>query len=105
MVDDAPRLRDNSAGRCASIVGHAKTAGYEVIAEYSDDGVKGADPVDQRPGFAAMMKHIAGNGVRTIIVETAIARDRRSAAAGAGDSVARRLFGARQRDHVGAVRL
>ena len=77
MVDDAPRLCDNSAGRCASIVGHAKTAGYEVIAEYSDDGVKGADPVDQRPGFAAMMKHIAGNGVRTIIVETAsrFARD------------------------------
>ena len=34
-----------------------------------------------------------------------IARHRRSAAAGAGDSVARRLFRARQRDHVGAVRL
>ena len=31
----------------------------------------------QRPGFAAMLKHIAGNGVRTIIVETAnrFARD------------------------------
>jgi hypothetical protein len=37
----------------------------------SDDGIKGADPVDHRPGFAAMMQHIAGNGVRTIIVETA----------------------------------
>ncbi len=55
----------------------AKSAGYEVIAEYSDDGVKGADPVDQRRGFAAMLDHIAGNGVRTIIVETAsrFARD------------------------------
>ena len=55
----------------------AAAAGYDVIAEYSDDGVKGADPVDQRPGFAAMMRHIAGNGVRTIIVETAsrFARD------------------------------
>jgi DNA invertase Pin-like site-specific DNA recombinase len=55
----------------------AKAAGYDVIAEYSDDGVKGADPVDQRPGFAAMMKHIASNGVRTIVVETAsrFARD------------------------------
>jgi DNA invertase Pin-like site-specific DNA recombinase len=55
----------------------AKAAGYDVIAEYSDDGVKGADPVDQRPGFAAMLKHIASNGVRTIIVETAsrFARD------------------------------
>ena len=55
----------------------ASTAGYELVAEYSDDGAKGADPVDTRPGFAAMLKHIASNGVRTIIVETAsrFARD------------------------------
>lgn len=60
-----------------AVTKYAKRAGYQIIAEYSDDGVKGADPVDQRPGFAAMMKHIAGNGVRTIIVETAnrFARD------------------------------
>lgn len=39
--------------------------------------MKGDISVDQRPGFPAMMKHIAGNGVRTIIVETAnrFARD------------------------------
>ena len=43
----------------------AKSAGYDVIAEYSDDGVRGSDPVDQRPGFAAMLEHIAGNGVRS----------------------------------------
>jgi DNA invertase Pin-like site-specific DNA recombinase len=57
--------------------GVAKAAGYELIAEYRDDAVKGSDPVDQRPGFAAMLKHIAGNGVRTIVVETAsrFARD------------------------------
>jgi len=55
----------------------ASTAGYELVAEYSDDGVKGADPVDTRPGFATMLKYIASNGVRTIIVETAsrFARD------------------------------
>ena len=60
-----------------AIAKYAGAAGYQVIAEYSDDGVKGADPVDQRPGFAAMMKHIAGNGVRCILVETAsrFARD------------------------------
>ncbi len=60
-----------------AVAKYARAAGYEIIAEYSDDGVKSADPVDQRPGFAAMMKHIAGNGVRTIIVETAsrFARD------------------------------
>jgi DNA invertase Pin-like site-specific DNA recombinase len=60
-----------------AIAKYAGAAGYHVIAEYTDDGVKGADPVDQRPGFAAMMKHIASNGVRTILVETAsrFARD------------------------------
>jgi DNA invertase Pin-like site-specific DNA recombinase len=39
--------------------------------------VSGADPIDTRPGFAEMLKLIEGNGVRTIIVETAsrFARD------------------------------
>jgi DNA invertase Pin-like site-specific DNA recombinase len=60
-----------------AVMKYAKTAGYEIIAEYTDDGVKGADPVDQRPGFAAILAHIAGNGVRHIIVETSsrFARD------------------------------
>ncbi len=60
-----------------AVTAFAKSANYEIIAEYSDNGVKGADAVDGRPGFAAMLQHIAGNGVRTIIVETAnrFARD------------------------------
>jgi DNA invertase Pin-like site-specific DNA recombinase len=60
-----------------AVLAFARRAGYDITAEYSDDGVKGADPVDQRPGFAAILNHIAGNGVRTIIVETAnrFARD------------------------------
>jgi hypothetical protein len=33
--------------------------------------VSGADPIDTRPGFAAMLERIEGKGVRTIIVETA----------------------------------
>jgi DNA invertase Pin-like site-specific DNA recombinase len=60
-----------------AVTKYAASAGYQLIAEYSDDGVKGADPVDQRPGFAAILAHIAGNGVRHIIVETSsrFARD------------------------------
>jgi DNA invertase Pin-like site-specific DNA recombinase len=60
-----------------AVLKYAASAGYQIIAEYSDDGVKGADPVDQRPGFAAILAHIAGNGVRSIIVETSarFARD------------------------------
>jgi DNA invertase Pin-like site-specific DNA recombinase len=49
----------------------ARAAGYDLVGEYGDNGVKGADPIDTRPGFAAMMARIAGNGVRTIICETA----------------------------------
>jgi DNA invertase Pin-like site-specific DNA recombinase len=43
----------------------------------SQAAVSGADPIDMRPSFAAMLKAIEGNGVRTIIVETAsrFARD------------------------------
>jgi DNA invertase Pin-like site-specific DNA recombinase len=69
--------KDSLQRQRQAVAKYAQIAGYEVITEYADDGVKGADPVDQRPGFAAMMKHVAGNGVRTIIVETAsrFARD------------------------------
>jgi DNA invertase Pin-like site-specific DNA recombinase len=69
--------KDSTERQRQAVAKYAEAAGYEVIAEYSDDGIKGADPVDQRPGFSAMMAHIAGNGVRTILVETAsrFARD------------------------------
>jgi DNA invertase Pin-like site-specific DNA recombinase len=47
------------------------------VAEFYDAAVSGADHVNTRPGFAAMLERIEGNGVRTIIVETAnrFARD------------------------------
>jgi DNA invertase Pin-like site-specific DNA recombinase len=39
--------------------------------------MSGADPIETRPGFAALLDRIEGNGVRTVIVEDAIrfARD------------------------------
>ena len=69
--------KDTLKRQRAAVSAFAKAAGYHIVAEYSDDGVKGADPVDQRAGFAAMLKHIAGNGARTLLVETAsrFARD------------------------------
>jgi DNA invertase Pin-like site-specific DNA recombinase len=44
---------------------------------YYDAAVSGADPIESRPGIVAALARIAGNGVRTIIVETAnrFARD------------------------------
>jgi DNA invertase Pin-like site-specific DNA recombinase len=50
-------------------------AGYELVDEFYDAAVSGADPIDARPGF--VLKRIESNGARTIIVETAsrFARD------------------------------
>jgi DNA invertase Pin-like site-specific DNA recombinase len=69
--------KDSLKRQREAVAKFAKAAGYEIVAEHSDDAVKGSDPVDTRPGFAAMMTRVAGNGVRAILVETAsrFARD------------------------------
>ena len=41
------------------------------MAEFCDAAVSGADPIQDRPGFAALLDRIEGNGVRTVIVEDA----------------------------------
>jgi DNA invertase Pin-like site-specific DNA recombinase len=69
--------KDSEKRQRAAIEAYAKAAGFEIVDSYYDDAVKGDFHVTTRPGFAAMMEHIAANGVRTIIVETAnrFARD------------------------------
>jgi DNA invertase Pin-like site-specific DNA recombinase len=69
--------KDSDKRQRAAIEAFAKRAGYELVGEFYDAAVSGADPIDVRPGFAAMLERIAGNGARTIIVETAnrFARD------------------------------
>ena len=49
----------------------------EIVDWFNDPAVSGADPIESRPGFAALLARIAGNGVRTVVVETAnrFARD------------------------------
>jgi DNA invertase Pin-like site-specific DNA recombinase len=69
--------KDSEARQRKAIERHAKAAGFAVVAWFYDAAVSGADPIETRPGFAALLARIAGNGVRTIIVETAnrFARD------------------------------
>ena len=69
--------RDSDKRQRAAIEAYAKAAGITITETFYDAAVSGADPVDTRPGFAAMLKLIESNGVRTIIVETAnrFARD------------------------------
>ena len=50
---------------------------YEIAGWYYDANVKGAEPIYTRPGFAEMLRAIAGNGTKAILCETAnrFARD------------------------------
>jgi DNA invertase Pin-like site-specific DNA recombinase len=62
--DTLPRQRE-------AVAAFAKAQRIELVAEYYDEAVSGADPIDTRPGFAAMLDRIEANGVRTVIVEDA----------------------------------
>jgi DNA invertase Pin-like site-specific DNA recombinase len=69
--------KDSDRRQREAIEAFARRAGYELVDEFYDAAVSGADRIERRRGFAAMLKAIEGNGVRTIIVETAsrFARD------------------------------
>jgi DNA invertase Pin-like site-specific DNA recombinase len=63
--------KDSDKRQRAAIDAFAKRAGFAVIAEFSDPGVSGADPIETRPGFSSLLDRIETNGVRTVIVEDA----------------------------------
>jgi DNA invertase Pin-like site-specific DNA recombinase len=62
---------DSPERQRAAIQAYAERNGIEVVGEFYDAAVSGADPVQGRPGFAAMLARIAGNGVRLVLVEDA----------------------------------
>ena len=63
--------------RRAAIAAYAKAAGVEIVETFYDEAVLGADLIETRPAFKAMLERLLSNGVRTIVVETAnrFARD------------------------------
>jgi DNA invertase Pin-like site-specific DNA recombinase len=69
--------KDSVVRQRKAIQAYANRAGYRVVAWFDDPAVAGTDTIDTRPGFMAALEKIAGNGVCTIIVETAnrFARD------------------------------
>jgi DNA invertase Pin-like site-specific DNA recombinase len=60
-----------------AVHGYAGLHGFEVVKEFYDPGVSGADAVLTREGFSAMLSYMLGNGARTVLVEDAsrFARD------------------------------
>jgi DNA invertase Pin-like site-specific DNA recombinase len=55
----------------------AIAAGYELDSCFWDAAVSGADPVESRPGFAALLAHAVDAGVSAVLIENAdrFARD------------------------------
>jgi DNA invertase Pin-like site-specific DNA recombinase len=68
---------DSSHRQREAIIAHATASGLELVHEFNDAAVSGADPLDQRKGFTDLLAWCAETGVRTIIVENAsrFARD------------------------------
>jgi len=60
-----------------AVQAYALAHGLEVVQEFYDAAVSGADPVDSRDGFSDMLAYLLGNGARIVLVETAsrFARD------------------------------
>lgn len=69
--------KDSVTRQRKAIQQHANKTGFKIVAWHDDPAISGADSIDDRPGFLAALEQIAGNGVNTIIVETAsrFARD------------------------------
>ena len=69
--------KDSEKRQRVSIEAFAKARGLEIVEWFYDPAVSGADPIEVRPGFSALLDRIEGNGVRTVVVEDAsrFARD------------------------------
>jgi DNA invertase Pin-like site-specific DNA recombinase len=62
---------DSDKRQRAAVQAYAKANKIEIAGEYYDADVRGADPIHTRAAFGEMLQAILGNGVRTILVESA----------------------------------
>jgi DNA invertase Pin-like site-specific DNA recombinase len=69
--------KDSLARQRAAVTAYAKAHRLEIVREFRDEAVSGADPIDRRPGFVEMLGYLHADGARVILVETAsrFARD------------------------------
>ena len=69
--------KDSEKRQRVAIEAFAKRGGLEIVDWFYDPAVSGADPIEARPGFSALLDRLENNGVQTVVVEDAIrfARD------------------------------
>src|SRR4029078_10917147 len=63
--------KDSDKRQRAAIEGFAKRAGFDLVGEFTAAALSGADPIETRAGFAALLDRIESNGARIVIVEDA----------------------------------
>jgi DNA invertase Pin-like site-specific DNA recombinase len=69
--------KDSKKRQRDAVHAYADAHGLQIVGEYYDAAVSGADPVMSRPGFADMLSYMLGNGARIVLCENAsrFARD------------------------------
>ena len=69
--------KDSEKRQKAAIQRYARRTGITVVEWFNDPAVSGADPIEARPGFSALLDLIENNGVKIVLVEDAsrFARD------------------------------
>lgn len=69
--------KDSLRRQQEAVRGYAAAQQLQIVGEYYDPGVSGADPVTARPGFCDMLAYMLGNGARIVLAENAsrFARD------------------------------
>jgi DNA invertase Pin-like site-specific DNA recombinase len=69
--------KDSEKRQRAAIQRYARRTGITVVEWFNDPAVSGADPIEARPGFSALLDRIENNGVKIVLVEDAscFARD------------------------------
>jgi DNA invertase Pin-like site-specific DNA recombinase len=69
--------KDSERRQREAVLSYAKAARLEVVQEFYDAAVSGADAVDQRAGFVALLERCQADGIAVVLVENAsrFARD------------------------------
>ena len=69
--------KDSERRQRGAVMAYAKGRRQTVVAEFYDAAVSGADPINVRPGFVALLDRCKAAGITTVLVENAsrFARD------------------------------